>query len=101
MLSKKRKVPRIVKKRKRRTTKHRNNSGGIPKDIADASVWSLEKTTKQNYEDMGLVMNSRPSMRQSDEGKALLSEARVRLNKAHYAKQGLVDSDDENPREKV
>ena len=50
---------------------------------------------------MGLVMNSKPSMRQSDEGKALLSVARVRLNKAHYAKQGIVDSDDEDAMEKV
>ena len=40
-------------------------------------------------------------MRQSDEGKALLSVARVRLNKAHYEKQGIVDSDDENPEEKL
>ena len=46
-------------------------------------------------------MNSKPSMRQSDEGKALLSVARVRLNKAHYAKQGIFDSDDEDAEKKV
>ena len=47
-------------------------------------------------------MNSKPSMRQSQEGKALLSVARLRLNKAHYSKKGkVIDSDDEEPEQKV
>ena len=42
-------------------------------------------------------MNVKPSMRQTDEGKALLTKARVRLNKAHYEKHGgiLVDDQEE------
>ena len=44
---------------------------------------------------MGLVMNNKPSMRQSKEGKALLTEARVRMNKSHYEKIGIIDSDEE------
>ena len=54
MLSKKRKVPRIVKKKNRRTNKQKNNSGGTPKSLTDGSVWDLDKTAKQNFTDMGL-----------------------------------------------
>ena len=49
MLSKKRKVPRIVKKKNRRTTKQRNNQGGAPKALADASLWDMQKTAKKNF----------------------------------------------------
>ena len=58
LLSKKRKVPRIVKKHKRRATKHRNNQGGVPKALADGSVWDMQKSAKKNFQDLGLVMNS-------------------------------------------
>ena len=39
-------------------------------------------------------MNNRPSLRQTVEGQALLSEARVRLNKDHYAKIGTTVQDE-------
>ena len=100
MLSKKRAQPRIVKKKNRRASKARNNSGGVPKELGNSEHWSPEKTAQQNFNDMGIVMNIKPSMRQSDEGKALLSVARVRLNKAHYAKQGILESDEEGEPEK-
>ena len=34
-------------------------------------------------------MNVRPSLRQTEEGKALLSEARVRMNQTYYDKSGV------------
>ena len=41
-------------------------------------------------------MNVKPSMRQTNEGKALLTKARVRLNKAHYEKHGGILVDDQH-----
>uniref|UniRef100_A0A7S3MM35 Nucleolar protein 16 n=1 Tax=Favella ehrenbergii TaxID=182087 RepID=A0A7S3MM35_9SPIT len=91
MLSKKRKVPRIVKKRKRHDKKMKKRV--VPKDISDPQQWSGDKTPQQNYEVMGLVLNNKPSMRQSKQGKALMTEARLRMNKSHYAEQGIIDED--------
>ena len=39
-------------------------------------------------------MNSKPSLRQTVEGQALLSEARVRMNKEHYEAQGVTVEDE-------
>ena len=55
----------------------------------EATIWSEDKTVKQNYQAMGLVQNVKPSMRQTNQGKELLSKARVRLNQAYYANQGM------------
>ena len=38
-------------------------------------------------------MNNKPSMRQSKQGKALMTEARIRINKKHYEEQGMIDED--------
>ncbi len=43
--------------------------------------------------EMGIVMNNKPSMRQTVIGKALLTEARVKMNPKHYEKIGIIDSD--------
>ena len=42
---------------------------------------------------MGLVMNVKPSMRQTLQGKALLSEARVTLNQKYYKNRGKFDEE--------
>ena len=91
MLSKKRKQPRNVKKRRRNDKKHKR--AVAPRASSYADLWSGEKTPQQNFKDMGLVLNSKPSMRQTNIGKALQTEARVRLNKKHYEKQGLIPDD--------
>ena len=39
-------------------------------------------------------MNNKPSLRQTVEGQALQTEARVRLNAAHYAKIGVTVEDE-------
>ena len=39
-------------------------------------------------------MNVRPSLRQTEEGKALLSEARVRMNQTYYDKSGVTAEDE-------
>ena len=92
LLSKKRKVPRIVKKKK--STRRKKHQKSIkPQAIADPASWQSEKTVKQNFSHMGLVANLKPSMRQSLEGKALQTVARVSLNKAHYEKIGMLEDD--------
>ena len=40
-------------------------------------------------ERLGLAKNPKPSLRQTKEGQALLTNARRRLNEAHYAKLGV------------
>ena len=94
MLSRKRTQPRIVKKNKRRDKKQKKDAR-LPTNLSDSSLWNAEQTAKQNFQNMGLVMNVKPSMRQTNEGKALLTKARVRLNKAHYEKHGGILADDQ------
>ena len=91
MLSKKRKVPRIVKKRKRHDKKIKKKV--LPQNLAQPDKWQSEKTAKQNYASLGIVMNNKPSMRQDKEGKLLMTEARIRLNQKHYEKQGVIEDD--------
>ncbi len=90
-MTKKRSKPRIVRKNKRRDSKIKK--GLVPKAMGgraiDSSLWDNKRTVMQNFASMGLVKNNKPSMRQTNEGKSLLTAARVRLNKAHYAKQGV------------
>ena len=83
-LSKKRKVPRIVKKRKRHDKKIKRAMA--PGDMAEGNKWAGDKTAKQNYAELGIVMNAKPSMRQEKIGKALQTEARLRINHKHYEK---------------
>ena len=91
MLSKKRKQPRIVKKN--RNKNKGNKKSKTPSAITDSKLWSEDKTASRNYKEMGLVMNNKPSMRQSKVGQALLTEARVKMNPKHYEKTGIIDSD--------
>ena len=63
MLSKKRARPRIVKKRKRTDKKVKKKIA--PNGMTPSAQWSGSKTAQQNYEELGIVMNSKPSMRQS------------------------------------
>ena len=91
MMSKKRAQPRIIKKRKNKNKKMKKRVA--PNGMADTAKWSGEKTAKQNYEGLGIVMNNKPSMRQSKQGKALMTEARIRINKKHYEQQGMIDED--------
>ena len=81
----------MVKKRKRNDKKHKKRVA--PKGISDSSLWDGDKTARHNYAQMGLVMNVRPSMRHSNEGKTLQTEARIRVNKKHYEKHGLLNAD--------
>ena len=101
LLSKKRKQPRIVKR-----NRNKNNKGGAKKSIAPSSIpdpkmWSEDKTVLKNYTEMGIVMNNKPSMRQTTIGKALLTEARVKMNPKHYKKIGIIDSDFEGDKDDV
>lgn len=92
-ISKKRAKPRINKRNSRRDKKVKVKDENKP---TEALIWNADRTAKQNFASMGLVQNVKPSMRQTNEGKILLSKARVRLNKAFYAKQGMnVDYDAE------
>ena len=97
LMSKKRAQPRIVKKRKRMDKKREKKIA--PPEIADREIWQQGKTVNQNFEEMGIVLNTKPSMRQSTEGKALLTEARIRLNKERYEKNGIIDLDKEQLQE--
>lgn len=96
-MTKKRSKPRIVRKNKRHESKIKK--GLVPKatdgKAIDSRIWDNKRTVLQNFASMGLVKNNKPSMRQTNEGKALLTTARVRLNKAHYAKMGVEISDEE------
>ena len=65
-LSKKRKVPRIVKKRKRHDKKIKRAMA--PGDMAEGNKWAGDKTAKQNYAELGIVMNAKPSIRQEKIG---------------------------------
>ena len=62
----------------------------------DTSVqkgWDSKKPVTENFKQMGLVMNVKPSMRQTLQGKALLSEARVTLNQKYYKNRGKFDEE--------
>ena len=83
----KRRTPRIVKKSRAATKMKRVNHHRLPEDLK--KHWDKEKTPSQNFKNLGLVMNNRPSLRQTLEGQALLSEARVRMNPEHYEKKGV------------
>ena len=87
MLSKKRARPRINKRNKRKEHKVKEKSQNIPTDAG--SLWSSDKTVKQNFQALGIVQNNKPSMRQTKTGKALLGKARLRLNRAFYEKMGI------------
>ena len=47
---------------------------GIPE------LWDKKKTVSQNYSNLGIVRKINDSMRQTTTGKALLTDARVKLN---------------------
>jgi hypothetical protein len=45
---------------------------------------------KANFERLGIVMNLKPSMRQTKEGEALLEHAKIRLNKQFFQSKALM-----------
>ena len=67
-LSRKRTIPRIVKKRKPKSNKNINANRLDP---LIREQWDQSKTLKQNFSDLGLALNLKPSMKHSMEGKAL------------------------------
>ena len=83
----KRRTARIVKKSRSASKMKKINHHRLPEDLK--KHWQKDKTPTQNFKNLGLVMNSRPSLRQTLEGQALLSEARVRMNPEHYEKKGV------------
>ena len=48
------------------------------------SKWDKGQSVKQNFERLGLVMNLRPSMRQTKVGEDLLEHSKIRLNKQFF-----------------
>ena len=72
-LSRKRTLPRIVKK----TRKGNQKGKGTARDIAPQfrDKWDPKKTLKQKYEDLGLTLDLKPNLRHSAAGAALRESA--------------------------
>ena len=91
MLSKKKMQPRIVK---RRAKNDKKRTGFTPSGV-DHSLWNESLTVRQNFGAMGLNSNPKPSMRQTNEGKKLLTEARVQVNAGYYKRMGISAPEEE------
>ena len=91
--SRKRAAPRIQKRNKRKDAKDKKKGTSVPLQMHDASQWKSDLTAGQNMKEIGLVINNKPSMRHTEQGKALLGKARVMMNKRHYEKYGYLKAD--------
>ena len=86
-LSRQRRQPRIVKKSRSSKQKRGLNPSKLNADLQ--RFWDKDKSPAQNFKNIGLTMNVKPSLRQTEEGKLLLSEARVKMNKTYYDYSGV------------
>jgi len=86
--------PRIQKRNKRADAKNKIKKQSNPHHLEDHALWQGDKTANQNFKEIGLVMNNRPSLRHTKVGKALMGKARVAMNKRHYEKHGILKADE-------
>ena len=68
---------------------------GIPE------LWDKKKTVSQNYSNLGIVRKINDSMRQTTTGKALLTDARVKLNQDYYDRRGTMEEEIEDARQEM
>lgn len=87
-LGRRRTKARIVKKTRNPKSHQKFNLAALAEPLKQQ--WDKSQSVKQNFERLGIVMNIRPSMRQTKEGEALLEHAKKRLNKQFFASKAQV-----------
>ena len=91
-LTRARKAPRVVKKRKNAKQMHDFNLAKLPETLKPH--WDKDKTMAENFERTGLVTKMAPSFRQTKAGKNIMNKAQAVLYKAKYNKEADMSVED-------
>jgi len=79
LLSRKRKQPRIVKKKKASSGRKQLNIKLLDPRIREH--WNSKKSVHENFKNIGLTLDVNPSLKRSTEGRTTVSEARKIFNR--------------------
>ena len=73
LLSRKRKIPRIVKKKKEKSGRKQLNIKMLDPRIREH--WDATKSVHENFSNIGLKLDVNPSLKRSKEGKSTVQQA--------------------------
>lgn len=82
-LSRKRTIPRIVKK-----VKHRKSNSATFLPDAYRAKWDQKKSLAENFDKLGLILNLKPNLRHSKEGKEIV-KGKQKLDKIRWEEANL------------
>ena len=99
LLSRKRKQPRIVKKKKLASGRKQISIKLLDPKIREH--WDSKKSVHENFKNIGLTLDVNPSLKRSTEGRTTVSEARKIFNQGEdeedeeVLQQDAIDSEDD------
>lgn len=92
-LSRKRKIPRIVKKSKKPSQKKGINQAHLPEGIR--KHWQASLSVKENFKALGLALNLQPRMLQSKEGSKITDVATKTIHQGYYREHPVIQESED------